>query len=69
MKAAGTPLKRIINGCVGLLSFRSLVPCVNFIFDDSDMSGGSRGWHFPFGRRSELLELPFLSTPLEWTAL
>jgi hypothetical protein len=69
MKAAGTPLQRIIHGCIGLLSFGSLDPCVNLIFDDSDMSGGSRRWHFPFGRRSELLELAFLSAPLEWTAL
>jgi hypothetical protein len=69
MKAAGTLLQGTITWCVGLLPFRSLVPYVNLIFDDSDVSGGSRTWHFPFGCRSELLELPFLSTSLEWTAL
>jgi hypothetical protein len=69
MKAAGTLLQRSINCCVGLLPFRSLVPDVNLIFDDSDVSGRSRTRLFAFGRRSELLELPFLSTSLEWTAL
>jgi hypothetical protein len=68
MKATGTLLQRTINWCVGLLRFRSLVPYVNLIFNDSDVSGGSRTRHFPFGRRSELLELTFLSTSLEWTA-
>ena len=70
MKAAGTSLQRTIVLCLGLLSFRSLIPYVNLlILDDSDVSGGSRRWHFPFRCRSELLELPFLSTSLEWTAL
>ena len=69
MKASGTSLQTTINWCVSLLSFRSLIPCVHLILDDSDVSGGSRRWHFPFRCRSELLELPFLSTSLEWTAL
>jgi hypothetical protein len=69
MKAAGTSLQRTFSWRVGLLSFRSLILCVNLMLDDSDVSGGSRRWDFPFRCRSELLELPFLSTPLEWTAL
>lgn len=70
MKAARTSLQRTIIWCLGLLSFRCLIPYINLlILDDSDVSGGSRRRHFPFRGRSELLELPFLSTSLEWTAL
>jgi len=68
MKAAGAGRRRAAGRVFWFLFLDIVGFTSRLIPDEPDVRGG-RSWRpVPFGRRSQMLELPLLLAPTEWTA-